>query len=133
NITEALDQCTTWRPDALVCAAQMDGMTGTDLAYVMSEHAMLSDVPLVLTGDEGDLSRLEAFRAGVRDYIPKPFLEEELVIRVHRIAAPAPASAAAPGGGLRGSLGDIGLGTLLSLLEFERKSGILMLLRNHEI
>src|SRR6185295_3835836 len=75
-----------------------------------------------------------AFRAGIRDYVPRPFLDEELVIRVHRIAAPVPASATAPGsGGLRGSLGDIGLGTLLSLLEFERKSGVLMLLRQHEI
>src|SRR5262249_52527333 len=35
--------------------------------------------------------------------------------------------------GLRGSLVDIGLGTLLSLLEFERKSGILMLARTNEL
>ena len=87
-------------------------------------------MPLVLTGDEGDLARLEAFRAGVRDYIPVPFTDEELVIRVHRIAAP-PAPIANPG--LRGTLADIGLGTLLSLFEFERKSGILLLLRDGEI
>jgi CheY-like chemotaxis protein len=96
----------------------------------MAEHATLADVPLVLTGDEGDLARLEAFRAGVRDYIPKPFLDEELVIRVHRIVAPA-APIANPG--LRGNLADIGLGTLLSLFEFERKSGILLLLRDSEV
>ena len=77
----------------------------------------------MLTGDEGDLARLEAFRAGVRDYIPRPFLDEELVIRVHRVAAP-PTPTANPG--LRGNLVDIGLGTLLSLFEFERKSGILL-------
>ena len=98
----------------------MDGMSGVELAYAMSEHATLSDVPLVLTGDEGDLARLEAFRAGVRDYIPRPFLDEELVIRVHRVVAPV-APVANPG--LRGNLVDIGLGTLLSLFEFERKSG----------
>lgn len=126
---EALQACAAWRPDLVVASAEMDGMTGVDLAYAMSEHATLSDVPLVLSGDEGDLQRLEAFRAGVRDYIPRPFLDEELVIRVHRIAAPVSASAA----GLRGSLVDIGLGTLLSLLEFERKSGILMLARTNEL
>jgi hypothetical protein len=104
-------------------------MNGVDLAYAMSEHSTLSDVPLLLTGDEGDLGRLEAFRAGVRDYIPRPFLDEELVIRVHRVAAPAPAASQ----GLRGSLVDISLGTLLSLFEFERKSGILLLLRAGEI
>jgi CheY-like chemotaxis protein/Tfp pilus assembly protein PilZ len=128
--TEALQACTVWRPDAIVAAAEMDAMTGVDLAYAMSEHSTLSDVPLVLTGEQGDLGRLEAFRAGVRDYIPKPFLDEELVIRVHRIAAP---SAPATNPGLRGSLVDIGLGTLLSLFEFERKSGVLMLLRGGEI
>ena len=52
------------------------------------------------------------------------------MIRVHRVAAPSarsrtPACAA--------TLVDIGLGTLLSLFEFERKSGILLLLRDGEI
>jgi CheY-like chemotaxis protein len=129
NATEALQACTVWRPDAIVAAATMDRMTGLDLAYAMSEHSTLSDVPLVLCGDEGDLARLDAFRAGVRDYIPRPFLDEELVIRVHRIAAPSPAA----NPGLRGSLIDIGLGTLLSLFEFERKSGVLLLLGGGEI
>lgn len=129
NAPEALQACAVWRPDAIVAAAVMDGMTGVDLAYAMSEHATLSDVPLVLTGDEGDLARLDAFRAGVRDYIPRPFLDEELVIRVQRIAAPAQAA----GAGLCGTLLDIGLGTLLSLLEFERKSGVLMLARTNEL
>jgi CheY-like chemotaxis protein/Tfp pilus assembly protein PilZ len=127
---EALDACAAWRPDAIVCAADLGGMTGIDLAYAMSEHATLSDVPLVLTGEDGDLSRLEAFRAGIRDYIPKPFTDEELVIRVHRVVAPI-APIANPG--LRGNLLDIGLGTLLSLFEFERKSGILLMLRSGDI
>jgi len=127
--TEALDACMVWRPDAIVAAQNMGGMTGSDLAYAMAEHSTLSDVPLVLTGDDGDLGRLESYRAGIRDYIPRPFLDEELVIRVHRVAAPAPAA----NPGLRGSLVDIGLGTLLSLFEFERKSGILLLLRHGEI
>jgi CheY-like chemotaxis protein len=131
TMPQALDACTQWRPDVIISAAALDrGMTGIDLAYTMQEHSTLADVPLVLTGDEGDLARLEAFRAGIRDYIPRPFLDEELVIRVHRVVAPV-APAANPG--LRGNLVDIGLGTLLSLFEFERKSGILLLLRDGEI
>ena len=131
SMPEAMEACTQWRPDVLISAATLDsGVMGIDLAYAMSEHTTLSDVPLVLTGDEGDLARLEAFRAGVRDYIPRPFLDEELVIRVHRVAAPV-VPVANPG--LRGNLVDIGLGTLLSLFEFERKSGILLLLRDGEL
>jgi len=131
SMPEAMEACTQWRPDVLISAATLDsGVMGIDLAYAMSEHTTLSDVPLVLTGDEGDLARLEAFRAGVRDYIPRPFLDEELVIRVHRVVAPV-VPVANPG--LRGNLVDIGLGTLLSLFEFERKSGILLLLRDGEL
>lgn len=130
TVPDALDACTSWRPDAIVSASDLEGMTGVDLAYAMSEHQTLSDVPLVLTGDEGDLARLEAFRAGIRDYVPRPFTDEELVIRVHRVVAPV-VPVANPG--LRGNLVDIGLGTLLSLFEFERKSGILLLLRSGEI
>jgi CheY-like chemotaxis protein/Tfp pilus assembly protein PilZ len=131
SMPEALEACTQWRPDVIVCAAALESeMSGVDLAYAISEHSTLADVPLVLTGDEGDLARLEAFRAGIRDYIPKPFLDEELVIRVHRVVAPSAPSA---NPGLRGSIVDIGLGTLLSLFEFERKSGILLLLRDGEI
>jgi CheY-like chemotaxis protein len=128
--TEALEQCAVWRPDAIVSAGQMPNMTGTDLAYAMSEHTTLSDVPLVLTGEDGDIGRLEAFRAGVRDYVPVPFLDEELVIRVHRVVQPSQTTA---NPGLRGSLIDISLGTLLSLFEFERKSGILLLLKGPEL
>jgi CheY-like chemotaxis protein/Tfp pilus assembly protein PilZ len=125
----ALDAATVVRPDVVIAASAMPGMTGVDLAYAMSEHKALSGVPLVLVGDDGDLGRLEAFRAGVRDYIPVPFLDEELVIRIHRVATPA----SLVGPGLRGSIVAIGLGTLLSLLEFERKSGVLLVLRRNEL
>jgi len=126
---EALDACAGTRPDAMVAASDMPAMTGVDLAYAMSEHKLLSEVPLVLTGDDGDHGRLEAYRAGIRDYIPVPFLDEELVIRIHRVATPTQVTSP----GLRGSLVDIGLGTLLSLLEFERKSGVLLVLRTSEL
>ena len=126
---DALDACGGLRPDAMVAASDMAAMTGVDLAYAMSEHMVLSEVPLVLTGEDGDHGRLEAFRAGIRDYIPVPFLDEELVIRIHRVATPAQVTSP----GLRGSLVDIGLGTLLSLLEFERKSGVLLVLRASEL
>jgi len=128
--TEALEASAVWRPDAIIAASEMEAMSGTELAFAMAEHATLSDVPLVLIGEDGDQQRLEAFRAGVRDFVPRPFLDEELVIRVHRVAAPPTPSTSF---GLRGSLGDISLATLLSLFEFERKSGILLLLRGADI
>ena len=130
SATEALDACVAdggAPPDVIVAAAAMPVMTGVDLAYALSEHQALSDVPLVLVGEDGDIGRLDAYRAGVRDYIPLPFLDEELAIRVGRVTARASSS------GLRGSVDDIALGTLLSLLEFERKTGILVVTHEHEL
>ncbi|MBE7447878.1 MAG: DUF4388 domain-containing protein [Kofleriaceae bacterium] len=119
-------------PHVLIAATAMAGMDGLTLVRSLGVHPRLSSVPVVLTSDDAsDLTRLEAFRLGVRDYISRPFHEEELVIRVHRVAVSVPRGSA-ESAMLRGNLAEISLATLLSLLEFERKSGILLVLGEHE-
>lgn len=128
SAVEAVAACASWCPDVVVAAAQMAPMNGVELAQAMSEHAVLSGVPLVLLGGEGsDMLRLEAYRAGAADFVPAPFLDEELIIRISRVAVPGATPA------LRGNLTDVGIGTLLSLFEFERKSGVLLLMREGEV
>jgi CheY-like chemotaxis protein/Tfp pilus assembly protein PilZ len=127
---EVIAASSGWRPDAVIAAAQMSPMSGVELAHAMAEHKNLMDVPLFLIGeDASDMSRLEAYRAGVSDFIPSPFLDEELIIRVSRVVVPQSPSTAA----LRGDLADVGIGTLLSLFEYERKSGVLLVLRPGEL
>ena len=127
---EAVSACAIWRPEVVVAAAAMQPMNGIELAHAMAEHTTLSGVPLVLLGGEAsDMLRLEAYRAGVTDFIPSPFLDDELVIRVSRVAVPGAQVTPA----LRGNLQDVGIATLLSLFEFERKSGVLLLLRAGEL
>ena len=127
---EVIAASADWRPDVVVAAAEMSPMNGLELAHAMAEHRNLMDVPLFLIGeDASDMSRLEAYRAGVSDFIPSPFLDEELIIRISRVVVPSTPSTAA----LRGSLGDVGIGTVLSLFEFERKSGVLLVLRAGEL
>jgi DNA-binding response OmpR family regulator len=129
---EAYRAAAAQAPDLLVAAVQMPLMDGLTLIRTLSVHPRLSSLPVVLTSDDpSDLTRLEAFRMGVRDYISKPFHEEELVIRVHRVAMSTPRGTA-ESAMLRGNLAEIGMGTLLSLLEFERKSGILVVLTDTE-
>lgn len=130
--SEAYIAATARPPDVLIAATSMAGMDGLTLVRTLTVHPRLSSVPVVLTTDDpSDLTRLEAFRLGVRDYISKPFLEEELVIRVHRVAVSVPRGSA-ESAMLRGNLAEISVATLLSLLEFERKSGILVVLGGHE-
>lgn len=115
-------------PDVLIAATAMPGMDGLTLVRTLTVHPRLSHVPVVLISDDpSDLTRLEAFRLGVRDYLTKPFVDEELVLRVHRVAVSVPRGSA-ESAMLRGNLAEITLPTLLSLLEFERKSGILLVL-----
>ncbi len=119
-------------PDVLIAATDMGVMDGLTLVRTLSVNPRLSSVPVVLTSDDpSDLTRLQAFRLGVRDYISKPFHEEELVIRVHRVVVNVPRGSA-ESAMLRGDLAEISLATLLSLLDFERKSGILLVLTDRE-
>jgi len=123
----ALLACELARPDAIVTAVALPQLSGPALVRRLAQHPELVDVPIVMTGDDGsDMARLEAYRLGVREYIPKPFLDEELVIRLHRLVAPAPVAEVSSS--LRGDLADVSIGTLLSLLEFERKSGLVLLM-----
>lgn len=124
NGADALRTCAAHAPDVLVAAVRMPGLDGLALLRTMATDPALAGVPVVLTADDpSDLLRLEAYRLGASDYITKPFHEEELVIRVRRVALRAVRSIDHEST-LRGGLRDISLGTLLSLLEFERKSGI---------
>jgi DNA-binding response OmpR family regulator len=126
---EALRACNEFTPDVVVAAISMPDFDGIGLLARIKAQARLGDVPVVLLAGPGDdFERLSAYRMGVRDVIPKPFTDEELCIRVRRAAIEARRPAVEPV--LRGSLGEISLQTLLSLFEFERNSGILLVFAN---
>jgi CheY-like chemotaxis protein len=130
--SEALAACNELIPDVVVAAFDMPGMDGLTLLTRLAAKPRLAEVPVVLMSDEAaDFTRLQAYRLGVRDVIPKPFSDEELRIRVRRAALEGRRPPAEPV--LRGNLSEISIATLLSLFEFERKSGILLLLRDGEI
>jgi len=128
---EAYRACAGRPPDLVVAATALDGMDGLTLVRSLSIHPRLSRVPVILTSDDtSDLTRLDAFRLGVRDFITRPFVDEELVLRAHRVALDMPRGTAETAM-VRGDLAEISLSTLLSLFEFERKSGILVVLSRH--
>lgn len=123
----AFAACADRPPDGVIAALHAPGLDGLTFLRSVAVHPRLSRVPVLLTADDvaSDLTRLEAFRLGVRDYLSRPFLDEELVIRVRRATALAPRGTG-EGAMLRGELSEISIATLLSLFEFERKSGILI-------
>lgn len=128
NGVEAYARCSEFPPDILVASINLPGTDGWKLVRMLIDNPRTRNVQVVLMDeDASDMTRLEAYRLGVKDFVHKPFTDEELSIRLQRLAMqPGPTEGGAAT--LRGNLAEISLATLLSLLEFERKSGILVLL-----
>jgi CheY-like chemotaxis protein len=123
---EAYARCSDAAPHILVAAIDLPGTDGWKLTRMLADNPRTRAIQVVLMADDAsDMTRLEAYRLGVKDFVHKPFTDEELTIRLRRLSL---ASRHADGPMLRGNLAEISLATLLSLLEFERKSGILVVL-----
>jgi diguanylate cyclase (GGDEF)-like protein len=61
----------------------MPGVTGFEVCRMLRQIPRWQDLPIIfLTGQTGVEARLEAFRSGGDDYLPKPVVNEELLTRV---------------------------------------------------
>ncbi|MEJ7729831.1 MAG: response regulator [Polyangiaceae bacterium] len=132
NGAEAYANCLHDPPDVLLVAADMPVVDGWRLIRMLGARPELARIPVALMSDEADdLTRLRAYRLGVVDFIPKPFTAAELCIRMRLLVRKhsAPTSLVV----LRGDLSEIGATTLLGMLEFERKSGVLSVMRDTEV
>jgi CheY-like chemotaxis protein len=139
---EGLKKATQIRPDLLITDVMMPKMDGWELVRALRARADLAFTPvLFLTALSGEDDRIRGFRLGADDYLPKPFRFEELDLRVQKVlerngaihaklaeAAKAPVSTRSIPA-LRGSLDQLGLSSLLVMMEMERKSGVLQLER----
>lgn len=72
-------------PDAVVLDLNMPEMNGIEFIKEVRKFNYFEKVPLVvLSGEEGVNSRIEAFKEGADDFLMKPFNPAELTIRVNR-------------------------------------------------
>lgn len=127
----AFDACQGRRPDCVVAQVELPDIDGFELLGRLAENFDLVDIPVVLmSSDAAPIQRLRAYRLGAADFIPSPFIDEEVSIRLRRAVAFGLQGYDAAV--LRGRLDDIPLASLLSMFEFERKSGVLTLRRAGE-
>jgi CheY-like chemotaxis protein len=150
---EALQKATASRPDLLVTDVMMPYLDGWALVKALRALPEFALMPVVfLTALSSDDDRIRGFRLGADDYLAKPFRFEELDLRVAKtlrrrvaiensirdqlgsgsVGLPPPDSAATvqasgPVQGLAGTLDQIGLPSVLTILEMERKTGLLEL------
>jgi two-component system, OmpR family, response regulator len=121
-------------PELIVTDVWMPRMDGFTLIRTLRTRPKLAFVPvLFLTSDATAPSRMKGFQLGADEYITKPFRFDDLSGHIDQILAkarpkprltPPPASESSA---LQGDLTQLGLAGVLTLLEMERKSGVLRL------
>ncbi len=76
------------QPDLILSDIMMPRMSGDKMVMELRGHPDTADIPiLLLTAKLDDNLRLLMLKTGVKDYIVKPFSNEEIVIRVDRLAS----------------------------------------------
>jgi two-component system cell cycle response regulator len=86
NGEEGLTVALREKPDLILLDYNMPVMDGITMLRKMREDSALKRTPVImLTADSGLQSLATVARLGVRDYVTKPFREEELLAKVGRI------------------------------------------------
>jgi len=81
--SQILETMQEFPPDLLLLDVMMPGITGFEVCRMLRQTPRWGDLPIIfLTGQTGVEARLEAFRSGGDDYLPKPVVNEELLTRV---------------------------------------------------
>jgi DNA-binding response OmpR family regulator len=130
---EAMERALERRPDLLITDVMMPRMDGWSLVRNLRARPECASLPVIfLTALTSEDDRIRGFRLGADDYMTKPFRFEELDLRVARTLRRAQAAVQETrdqlgGPSLKGDLSQIGLSSLLILIEMERKTGLLVL------
>jgi len=93
---KALDTVRQERPDVVLCDIAMPGLDGYAVHDALEADAATADIPFLFVSAQGEFSeRLRAAKAGIVDFMKKPFTQSVLVRKIEKIlerrggAAPA--------------------------------------------
>lgn len=122
-------------PDVILSDVEMPVMDGWTFLRMTRARQRLAPIPFVFfTRLNDDLSRLQAYRMGVEDFLSKDTGPDEILLRLQGVMAryksrkPSSVPVSTSGStaqGLRGDLQHVKLGSLLSFLESEKRTGLL--------
>jgi two-component system cell cycle response regulator len=91
NGEEGLIVATRERPDLIILDHNMPIMDGITMLRKLREDPGLKRTPVImLTAESGPENLATVARLGVRDYVTKPFREEELLAKAGRIISLTP-------------------------------------------
>ncbi len=82
SAAEALDVLTAFRPEVILADVSMPGMDGFEFFRTVRAKGLV-DVPFIFcSGRDGALDRILGLRMGADDYLVKPIVPEEVVLKV---------------------------------------------------
>lgn len=136
-------------PDLLVVDATTPSLRGVDFVRVLRTRPATALIPALFMGEPAALERrISGFRLGADGFLPKPLDASQAELAAHRALrerSKAEQAVRPSAGGsssdfsvapsqtaFRGKLEDVGLPTLLTLLEMERKTGTVVLILDPE-
>jgi two-component system phosphate regulon response regulator PhoB len=80
---EALKAMEAEMPDLVLLDLMLPGVSGIEVLQEIRRQEAWRDVPVILlTAKSSEVDRIEGFRQGADDYVPKPFSPQEVVLRV---------------------------------------------------
>jgi DNA-binding response OmpR family regulator len=83
---EGLKQASAKRPDLIVLDAMLPELDGFEVLQRLKEDAATQSIPVImLTARKQETDIVSALSKGARDYLIKPFLPEELVMRIRNL------------------------------------------------
>ncbi|PID38270.1 MAG: hypothetical protein CSB49_06480 [Proteobacteria bacterium] len=83
DLLEAREVLASWHPDVVLLDIEFPDGNGLTFCRELKEDPTTADIPVVmLTGLDDKMSVISAFRAGAVDYVRKPYIKEELLVRI---------------------------------------------------
>ena len=136
----ALNLVSRWEPDLILLDPELPVMDGYQLVRLLRARPGAPLLPVLFLAPRKEVQeRIAGFHLDTDDYMPKPINPQELEIRIRaamkrrgeteRRLRPATQEGdewTVRMSGMRGSLALIGLPTVLTTLEMDRKSGVLV-------
>ena len=83
----ALEKIEQWRPDIILLDVMMPGMSGFEVAETIRKNPLYENISIIFSTALNDIKDIvHGFESGGNDYITKPFVKKEVLVRVRQQA-----------------------------------------------
>lgn len=83
---QALVSVSADRPDLIILDSMMPVLSGPEVLNVLQADPVTASIPVVmLTARKSDSDVVSAIRSGAAEYMTKPFIPSELIVRVEML------------------------------------------------